>query len=73
MNTARRGQARANPSVEHRDPPHRQAHRHRRAQQDVGRNFQRLEFNVRLIETIEQHQPIGAVRGRPRARSAQSS
>ena len=35
MNSARRGEIRADAAVEHRDPAHRQAHRHRRAEQDV--------------------------------------
>ena len=47
--------------VEHRDPTQRQAHRHRCAQQDVGRDLQSLQFDVWLIKTVEQHQCIGAL------------
>ena len=61
MNAARRRQIRADPAVENRDPAHRQPHRHWRAQQNVGRNLERLQLDVGLIKTIEEHQRVGAV------------
>ena len=47
--------------VQDRDPAQRQAHCHRRAQQDGGRDLESLQVDVRLVETVEEHEAVGAL------------
>ena len=54
------GQAGLDAAKENSDPGQRQAQRLRRAQQNVGSDFQFFQIDVRLIEAIEEHQPVGA-------------
>src|ERR1019366_3190334 len=47
-------------AVKQRNPAQRDTHGHGSAQQNVGLHFKRLEVDVRLVEAVEQDEPVRA-------------
>ena len=51
----------ADSPAQDRDPAQRQPHRHRRAQEDGWCDLESLQIDVRLVETVEEHEAVGAL------------
>ena len=61
MNPTCRGEARVEAPVEHGDPAQRKPELAGRAKIQIGNHAQRGEVDIRLVEAIEENEPVGAM------------